>query len=60
MRNYKGVSLPEDLVERVKQLIKKLGTYRTVAEFVKEAVRLRIEALEKQQKTGERVTEVKR
>jgi len=60
MRNYKGVSLPEDLVERVKQLIKKFGTYRTVAEFVKEAVRLRIEALEKQQKTGERVTEVKR
>jgi len=60
MRNYKGVSLPEDLVERVKQLIEKLGTYRTVAEFVKEAVRLRIEALEKQQKTGERVTEVKR
>ena len=60
MRNYKGVSLPEDLVERVKQLIDKLGTYRTVAEFVKEAVRLRIEALEKQQKTGERVTGVKR
>ena len=60
MRNYKGVSLPEDLVKRVKQLIKKLGTYRTVAEFVKEAVRLRIEALENQQKTGERVTEVKR
>jgi len=60
MRNYKGVSLPEDLVKRVKQLIKKFGTYRTVAEFVKEAVRLRIEALEKQQKTGERVTEVKR
>jgi len=60
MRNYRGVSLPEDLVDRVKQLIEKLGTYRTVAEFVKEAVRLRIEALEKQQKTGERVTEVKR
>lgn len=60
MRNYRGVSLPEDLVERVKQLIEKLRTYRTVAEFVKEAVRLRIEALEKQQKTGKRVTEVKR
>ena len=60
MRNYKGVSLPEDLVERVKQLIKKLGTYRTVAEFVKEAVRFRIEALENQQKTDEHVTEIKR
>jgi len=60
MRNYRGVSLPENLVERVKQLIEKLGTYRTITEFVKEAVRLRIEALEKQQKTGERVTEDKR
>ena len=60
MRNYRGVSLPEDIVKRVKQLIEKLGTYRTVAEFVKEAVRFRIEALEKQQKRGERVTEVKR
>ena len=59
MRNYKGVSLPEDLVERVKQLIEKLGTYGTVAEFVKEAVRLRIETLEKQQKIGERVTGAK-
>ena len=60
MRNYKGVSLPENLVKQVKQLIKKLGTYKTVAEFVKEAVRFRIEALEKQQKTHERATEVKR
>ena len=60
MRNYRGVSLPEDLVKRVKQLIEKLGTYRTITEFVKEAVRLRIETLEKQQKTGERVTEDRR
>jgi len=60
MHNYRGVSLPENLVKRVKKLIEKLGTYRTIAEFVKEAVRLRIEALEKQQKTGERVTEDRR
>jgi len=53
MRNYKGVSLPEDLVERVKQLIEKIGTYKTVTEFVKEAVRLRIETLEKQCKFEE-------
>jgi len=50
-RNYRGVSLPDELVERVEQLIKKLGTYRTIAEFVSEAVRLRLEALEKHQKT---------
>jgi len=50
-RNYRGVSLPDELVERVEQIIKKRGTYRTIAEFVSEAVRLRLEALEKHQKT---------
>ena len=51
MRNYRSVSIHEELVNRVEQLIHRLGTYRTVAEFVKEAVRLRLEALEKLQKT---------
>ena len=46
-RNYRSVSIHEDLVNRVEQLIRRLGTYRTVTEFVKEAVRLRLEALEK-------------
>jgi metal-responsive CopG/Arc/MetJ family transcriptional regulator len=49
-RNYRGVSLPDELVERVEQLIEKLGTYRTIAEFVSEAVRLRLETLEKHKK----------
>jgi predicted DNA-binding protein len=52
-RNYRGVSLPDELVERVEQLIKKRGTYRTIAEFVSEAVRLRLETLEKREKTEE-------
>ena len=52
-RNYRGVSLPDELVERVEQLIKNLGTYRTIAEFVSEAVRLRLEALEKRKKREE-------
>ena len=47
-RNYKGVTLREELVERVKRLIAKVGTYHSVAEFVSEAVRLRIEEIEKQ------------
>jgi Arc/MetJ-type ribon-helix-helix transcriptional regulator len=42
------VSLNAELVDRVERLIRRLGTYRTIAEFVKEAVRLRLEALEKQ------------
>jgi Arc/MetJ-type ribon-helix-helix transcriptional regulator len=48
--NYRGVSLKEELVERVEQLVHRLGTYKTIAEFVSEAVRLRIEAIEKQEK----------
>ena len=53
MGNYKGISLREELVDRVKTIIQKLGTYHSVAEFVSEAVRLRIEALEKQNKLEE-------
>jgi Arc/MetJ-type ribon-helix-helix transcriptional regulator len=52
-RNYRTVSINDELVARVRQLVEKLGTYRSVAEFVSEAVRLRIEALEKQVKTHE-------
>jgi Arc/MetJ-type ribon-helix-helix transcriptional regulator len=51
--NYKSVSINDELIERIKQLIDQLGTYHSVAEFVSEAVRLRIEFLEKQQKTKE-------
>jgi len=50
-RNYRGVSLPNELVGKVEQLIRKLGTYRTIAEFVSEAVRLRLDTLEKHEKT---------
>jgi Arc/MetJ-type ribon-helix-helix transcriptional regulator len=52
-RNYRCVSVNDELVDRVKQLIKELGTYRSVAEFVSEAIRLRIEVLKRQVKTGE-------
>jgi len=51
--NYKGVSLKEELVKRVKAVIRKFGTYHSVAEFVSEAVRLRLEAVEKQHTTEE-------
>jgi Arc/MetJ-type ribon-helix-helix transcriptional regulator len=39
--NYKSVSINDELIERTKKLIKKLGTYHSIAEFVSEAVRLR-------------------
>jgi Arc/MetJ-type ribon-helix-helix transcriptional regulator len=48
--NYKGVTLKQQLVERIKQRIQKTGTYHSVAEFVSEAVRLRLETLEKEEK----------
>ena len=52
-QNYKSVSLNDELIERIKQLIKQIGTYHSVSEFVSEAVRLRIETLEKTAKTQE-------
>jgi metal-responsive CopG/Arc/MetJ family transcriptional regulator len=48
--NYRGISLREELAERVEQLVRTLRTYKTIAEFVSEVVRLRIEAVEKQEK----------
>ena len=53
MRNYRSVSIHEELVQRIKQLIRRLGTYRSVAEFISEAARLRLETVEKQVKTTE-------
>lgn len=47
------MTLKEELVERVKRLIAKVKTYHSVAEFVSEAVRLRVEAVEKQEKAGD-------
>ncbi len=52
-KNYKSVSLNEELVTRTKQLIEQIGTYHSVSEFVSEAVRLRIETLEKTTKNQE-------
>ncbi|MBO8182019.1 MAG: ribbon-helix-helix protein, CopG family [Archaeoglobus sp.] len=40
---YRGITLPARLVEEVERTIEKLGTYRSVADFVKEAVREKLE-----------------
>ena len=47
---FRGVSLKAELVGEVEQLIKELPGYRGVAEFVSEAVRLRMEQLRKNAK----------
>ena len=48
--NYKSVTVKEELVNRVEQAVHRAGTYHSVAEFVSEAVRLRLETVEKQMK----------
>ena len=48
--SYRSVTLKEELVQEVSQLISRVKRYRSIAEFVSEAVRLRIEAVEKQVK----------
>ena len=46
--SYRHISLPRELVDRIEKLVKegRYG-YRTVTEFVKDAVRRRLEELEK-------------
>ena len=46
-KNFTSVSLRDELIQHVKQLRQKIGTYHSNAEFISEAIRLRIETLEK-------------
>ena len=54
---WKTVQLPEDLLNRVDKAVKEesLG-YSSRAEFIKEAVRLRLEQLEKKLKDSTEIT----
>jgi len=58
--NYKSVTLKEELVDRVAKAIRRAGTYHSIAEFVSEAVRLRLETTEKQMKAREAEDEPKK
>ena len=51
--SYKSVTLKEELVDRVAKAIRRAGTYHSIAEFISEAVRLRLENIEKQMKARE-------
>ena len=55
--SYKSVTLKEELVNRVAKAIRRAGTYHSIAEFISEAVRLRLEnieeTIEKQMKARE-------
>lgn len=58
-RRWKTVQLPEELLNRVDEMCahREFG-YTSRAEFIKEAVRLRVEAIENilRQRTGEKPT----
>lgn len=48
-KSYRHVSLPEDLVRRIERIIKKEKYgYQSIAEFVKDAIRRRLEEIEKE------------
>jgi len=52
---FRKISLQEQLVTSIEKVIKEVGTYRSIAEFVSEAVRLRIEDIEKQDRARKRL-----
>ena len=45
--DYKGVSLKKELVEKVEKVVAENPEYKSVADFIHEATRLRIEELNK-------------
>ena len=47
---FRGVSLKADVVSEIESFIKEFTMYRSVAEFVSEACRLRMEQVRKAQK----------
>jgi Arc/MetJ-type ribon-helix-helix transcriptional regulator len=42
---FRKISIQEELVEAVRQYVEESGNYRSIAEFVSEAIRLRLEQL---------------
>jgi Arc/MetJ-type ribon-helix-helix transcriptional regulator len=45
VKGFKAISIREELVQKIEKIIKEHRTYRSVADFVSEAIRLRLEAL---------------
>ncbi len=44
-RNHVSISLPKTLIQKIRQAIKQHPDYSSIAEFVKDAVRRRLEEL---------------
>lgn len=55
MPEWATVSIRAELIEEIRKLMKRTGRYRSISEFVAEAIRLRLEETARQ---GEKVTEL--
>jgi len=51
MPEWATISLREELIEEIKSLLKRTGRYRSISEFVAEAIRLRLEELSRRVET---------
>jgi Arc/MetJ-type ribon-helix-helix transcriptional regulator len=51
MPEWATISLREELIEEIRKLLKKTGRYRSISEFVAEAIRLRLEEMARRGET---------
>lgn len=55
MPEWATISIREELIEEIRRLLKRTGRYRSISEFVSEAIRLRLEEMAR---TGETLPEL--
>ncbi len=54
-KGYKSTALPEDLIERIETVVKANVGYISVIDFIKEAVRMRLDEIEEKVVQLERI-----
>lgn len=57
MPEWATISLREELIEEIRKLLKKTGRYRSISEFVAEAIRLRLEEMARRGETVQELTQ---
>lgn len=53
VEGFRSVSIREELVQAVEKAIQEYGVYRSIADFISEAIRLRLEQLSKVKESEE-------
>ena len=51
MPEWATISIREELIEEIRKLLKRTGRYRSISEFVAEAIRLRLEEMARKGET---------